>query len=181
MEDVKWDPHDGAYFYVSTEGGCIHYFDTRVLPGSAGESRPLWTLQAHDRSVSSFDVSAVVPGLMVSGSLDKSVKVWSTVGTPGMVASRDLGVGKVFSTRFAPDGEVGFRVAVAGSKGAVTVWDTSTNAGVRRAFRGRVAEGEVEERVVGLEESSGESDSEEGEEEGEGERGPDGWESMDEE
>lgn len=177
VEDVKWDPHDTSYFYVSTEGGVIHFFDARVLPASAAGSRPVWTLQAHDRSVSSFDVSGVIPGFLVSGGMDKSVKLWNTRaegGGPAMVAGRDLGVGKVFSTRFAPDGEVAFRVAVAGSKGGVTVWDTSTNAGVRRTFAGRVGEGEVQERVV-VEESSGESDSEE--EEG---KAQDGWESMEE-
>jgi periodic tryptophan protein 1 len=36
--------------------------------------------------------------------------------------SRNLEVGKVFSTVFAPDEEVGFRLAVAGSKGAVQIW-----------------------------------------------------------
>ena len=55
-----------------------------------------------------------------------------------MVVSRDLGVGKVFSTTFAPDQEVGFRLAVAGSKGAVQIWDTSTNAAVRAAFANKV-------------------------------------------
>lgn len=194
VEDVRWDPHDTAYFYVATESGRIHLFDTRALPASAAASKPVWTLQAHDRSVSSFDVSAAIPGFLVSGSVDKTVKLWNMRAAPGgggggpsMVASRDLGVGKVFSTRFAPDAEVAFRVAVAGSKGVVTVWDTSTNAGVRRTFQGRVVEG-VEgetERVVAVDESSGESDSEDedggvavAETDG---KGPDGWESMDEE
>lgn len=191
VEDVRWDPHDTTCFYVSTENGRIHLFDVRVLPTTPAASKPVWTLQAHDKSVSSFDVNAVIPGFLVSGSTDKTVKLWNTrtaAGGPSMVASRDLGVGKVFSTRFAPDAEVAFRLAVAGSKGVVTVWDTSTNAGVRRTFEGRVGDGEgKEERVVAVEESSGESDSEDGEEEGgaavaepDG-RGLDGWESMDEE
>ncbi|KAH0602569.1 uncharacterized protein H6S33_008650 [Morchella sextelata] len=192
VEDLKWDPHDNHYFYVSTEGGAVHFFDTRVLPASPAASRPVWTLQAHDKSVSSFDISPVVPGFLATGSADKTVKLWNTqteTGGPSMVSSRDLGMGRIFSTRFAPDAEVGFRLAVAGSKGAVTVWDTSTNAGIRRTFAGRVAavapvaEGAevVEDRLVGVEESSGESESEDGEGEDDGEEaGPDGWESMDE-
>lgn len=191
VEDVRWDPHDTTYFYVATENGRIHLFDARTLPATPAVSKPVWTLQAHDKSVSSFDVSPVIPGFLVSGSTDKTVKLWNTqtpAGGPSMVASRDLGVGKVFSTRFAPDAEVAFRLAVAGSKGIVTVWDTSTNAGVRRTFEGRVGEGgDREERVVAVEESSGESDSEDGEEEAAAAaaepdgRGLDGWESMDEE
>lgn len=100
-----------------------------------------------------------------------------------MVVSRNLGVGKVFSTAFAPDKEVGFRLAVAGSKGSVQVWDTSTNAAVRRAFANRVApvEGEVKERLVGVQESDSDSESGEDGEDDDSDAGPDGWESMDEE
>jgi WD40 repeat protein len=82
-----------------------------------------------------------------------------------MVVSRDLGVGRVFSTTFAPDQEVGFRLAVAGSKGAVQIWDTSTNAAVRAAFASKVPDikGDGKERLVGLEEQDTDSDTEEGE------------------
>lgn len=113
-----------------------------------------------------------------------------------MVVSRNLGVGKVFATSFAPDREVGFRLAVAGSKGEVQIWDTSTNAAVRRTFAHRVAGGvgfkrdeEVEERLVGVNDNADSSSSDdEGEEEeghnaeGEGEEDGEaqGWESMDE-
>jgi periodic tryptophan protein 1 len=85
-----------------------------------------------------------------------------------MVVSRNLDVGKVFSTTFAPDQEVGFRLAVAGSRGAVQIWDTSTNAAVRRAFANRVApvEGELEERLVGVDEDSSDSEDEGGVEQG---------------
>ena len=98
-----------------------------------------------------------------------------------MVVSRDLDVGKVFSTVFAPDEEVGFRLAVAGSKGVQRVWDTSTNPGVRRAFADRLTpvDGEIKERLVGVEDDSSESEDE-GEGEGQGEQGNAGWESMDE-
>jgi len=89
----------------------------------------------------------------------------------------------VFSTSFAPDQEVGFRLAIAGSKGAVQIWDTSTNAAVRAAFASKVPEikGDGRERLIGLDEPDTDSDSEEGEsgdEEDDG--GEKGWESMEE-
>ncbi|KAB2574042.1 hypothetical protein BFW01_g4633 [Lasiodiplodia theobromae] len=186
VEQVRWDPHDPNFFYVSTENGIIHYHDARLAPSDPSQTKPIWTLQAHDESISSFDINPVVPGFIATGSTDKEVKLWNVQPTgPSMVVSRNLGVGKVFSTSFAPDKEVGFRLAVAGSKGSVQVWDTSTNAAVRRAFAHRVApaEGEVKERLVGVQESDSESDSGEDEDEdGKGsDAGPDGWESMDEE
>jgi len=91
-----------------------------------------------------------------------------------MVVSRDLDVGRVFATSFAPDPEVGFRLAVAGSKGNLQIWDTSTNKAVREAFATRVAperlgmgemDKDVEEKLVGLAMSDDDSDDgEEGEE-----------------
>jgi periodic tryptophan protein 1 len=152
----------------------VHCFDVR----NAGKSpKAMWTLQAHDDSVSAFDVNPIIPGFLVTGSTDKEVKLWNIEANgPSMVVARNLDVGKVFSTTFAPDKEVGFRLAVAGSKGSVQIWDTSTNAAVRRIFADRLApsNGEVKERLVRVQESDDDSDS--GDEVGEGANGSDGME-----
>ena len=191
VEMVKWDQHNTNYFYVSTEAGLVHFYDTRNVPATPAEGKPVWTLQAHDKAVSSFDINPIIPGFLATGSMDKTVKLWntqSTTGGPTMVVSRDMDVGKVFSCVFAPDQEVGFRLSVAGSKGLVTVWDTSTNPGVRRTFADRTKFREVdpakEDRTVmaGRADSDDESDdSEDDEEMGEdahsGDEHPDGWES----
>lgn len=184
VETVKWDPHDANYFFVTTENGVIHYHDTRAVPSTPEKSPPVWKLQAHDESISSFDINPIIPGFLVTGSTDKAVKLWNVQPSgPSMVVSRNLGVGKVFSTTFAPDAEVGFRLAVAGSKGAVQVWDTSTNAAVRRAFANRVApsDGEVEERLIAVAEDSSDSkDDEDSESGGEAAQGEPEGDSMDE-
>jgi periodic tryptophan protein 1 len=182
VESVRWDPHDPNLFYISTENGIIHYHDVRNAPLNPAASKPVWTLHAHDESVSSFDINPIIPGFMATGSTDRTVKLWNIQPSgPSMVVSRNLEVGKVFSTVFAPDEEVGFRLAVAGSKGSVQIWDTSTNPAVRKAFAHRVKpiEGEVKERLVGVEEDSSESEDEDGAGEGEDGKGG-GWESMDE-
>ncbi|KAI0974486.1 WD40 repeat-like protein [Xylaria arbuscula] len=154
VENIKWDPHDPNFFYVSTEKGIIHYFDIRNIPSSPSASKPVWTLQAHDESLSSFDINAHVPGFMATGSTDKTVKLWNIQPSgPAMVVSRNLDVGRIFSTNFAPDAEVTFRLAVAGSKGTMHVWDTSTNAAVRKAFAHKLADKpteSLEERLVGV-------------------------------
>lgn len=175
VENVRWDPHDGNYFYVSTEGGMIHYFDVRNATADPLSGKgSVWRLQAHGESVSSFDINKVVPGYMATGSTDKTVKLWNIGPTgPSVVVTRDFDVGKVFTTTFGPDPEVAFRLAVGGSKGTLSVWDTSTNAAVRGAFAGKVAvkpgREDVEDRLVGVEDdesSSEEEDDEEEEEEG---------------
>jgi periodic tryptophan protein 1 len=164
VESVRWNPHDTHHFFVTTEQGFIHYHDARIVPSDSSATKAIWSLQAHNEAVSSFDVNPVIPGFLVSGSTDKEVKLWNVQsGRPGMIVSRNLGVGRVFSTTFAPDQEVGFRLAVAGSKGAVQIWDTSTNAAVRRSFADRVGSSteNVKERLVGLAEDGSESEDEE--------------------
>ncbi|KAI4111713.1 MAG: hypothetical protein LQ338_008350, partial [Usnochroma carphineum] len=193
VETVSWDPHDPNYFYATTEGGMVHYHDLRLAPSSPELTKPVWTLQAHDSSVSSFNVNPTIPGFLATGSTDKEVKLWNVrpgagaEAGPGMVVSRNLGVGKVFTAQFAPDKEVAFRLAVAGSKGAMQIWDTSTNAAVRAAFANRVgplgAGGEVRERLVGVDEDSSDDEEEGGVEPGGGAEGgtvDDGWESVEE-
>lgn len=182
VETVRWDVHDPNYFYVTTDGGMVYRYDIRNVPATPKDSKPVWSLQAHDSSVSSFDINPAIPGFIATGSTDKQVKLWNVENDkPSMVVSRKLDVGKVFSTNFAPDPEVGFRLAVAGSKGSVQIWDTSTNAAVRRAFVSRMPslQGDVKERMVGMQPDQDESDDEGAPETG-AVGGADGWESMDE-
>lgn len=186
VETIKWDPHDPNYFYIATENGIIHFHDVRNAPTEPAASKAVWTLQAHDESVSSFDVNPVIPGYLATGSSDKQVKLWNiSANGPSMIVSRNLEVGKIFSTVFAPDQEVGFRLAVAGSKGAAMVWDTSTNKSVRAAFADRVAPvgAGVEERLVGIRDSEHETDSEEEGDDAGAASGSDreGWQSMEDE
>lgn len=186
VETLRWDPHDPNFFYVTTDTGLVYKYDARQAPATPSESKPVWTLQAHDDSISSFDVNPRVPGFLVTGSTDKQVKIWDTANDrPNLVVTRKLEVGKVFSTSFAPDAEVSFRLAVAGSKGVVQVWDTSTNAAVRRAFAGRTPDivpgddGDIQERILGVNQND-DSESSDGEDGAEG-GNQDGWESMEEE
>ena len=137
---------------VTTESGAVYLHDVRQKPPSnSNETKPVWKLQAHDESVSAFDVNGMIPGLFVTGSSDKQVKLWnvSAGAGPTMVTSRNLGIGRVFSAIFAPDREVGFRLAAAGSKGSLQVWDTSTNAAVRRAFEHQAGYGSDEGKCQG--------------------------------
>ncbi|OAX79126.1 hypothetical protein ACJ72_06556 [Emergomyces africanus] len=183
VENIRWDPHDPNFFYVTTDGGMVYCHDARQASVKPENTKAVWMLQAHDSSVSSFDINPTIPGFLVTGSTDKQVKLWNVQDNkPNMVVSRKLEVGKVFSTKFAPDQEVSFRLAVAGSKGLVQIWDTSTNAAVRRAFSSRLgtsSEEEVKERMIGVSQNDSDSDDSDGAE-GDGEVGRDGWESMDE-
>lgn len=148
VETVKWDPHDNNYFYASTEAGLLYYFDARKASSLTKPAGPVWRLQAHSSSLTTFSPSPLIPGFLATGSDDKTVKLWNTASAsssangnktgPSLITERELDVGRVFSVDFAPDREVGYRLAVAGSKGSLRVWDTSTNKAVRAAFAGKV-------------------------------------------
>jgi periodic tryptophan protein 1 len=119
-----------------------------VLPlasaANAGSTKALWTLAAHDGSVSALDINVHMRGCFVTGGVDKTVKIWNATEREqgkrdvGLVVSRDLGVGKVFSTSFCPEDPT--TLAVAGSSGSLQIWDSATNAGVRKTFGARLAE-----------------------------------------
>jgi periodic tryptophan protein 1 len=184
VEKVRWNPHDPNFFYVTTEAGTVHYYDARIVPQTEGFSKPVWTLQAHDGAVSAFDINPTVPEFIVTGSDDKKVKLWNVSNNkPNMVVSRNLEVGRVFAAQFGPDAEVAFRLSVAGSRGVLQVWDTSTNAAVRHAFAGRASlpQGEIKkERLIKVNDDNSEDDDDD---DGGVETAPmdgEGWESMDE-
>lgn len=145
---------------------------------SPSKQKAVWLLQAHDAGISTFDVSPTHPGLFVTGSTDKLVKLWHVAPSqqgPSLVLSRDLDLGKIFSTQFGPDPEVSMRVAVAGSAGSIKVWDLSTSNAARKAFgvSGRAKETVEEGKVVGVTEvEDDEADEDEGDDEQD-------WENMD--
>src|ERR1700694_5397309 len=130
---------------------------------STTSQKAVWLLQAHDSGISTFDISPTHPGLIVTGSTDKLVKLWHKAPSqqgPSMVLSRDLDLGKIFSTQFGPDTDVAMRVAVAGSAGSVKIWDRSTSSAARKAFgvSGRAKEALEEGKIVGVPEDDEEEE-----------------------
>ncbi|GAA5862109.1 hypothetical protein JCM8547_007742 [Rhodosporidiobolus lusitaniae] len=146
VECLRWDPWEPASFLVSMENGTVQAFDSRTLStavdaGNVKGGKALWTLAAHDASVSSLDINPLVKGCIVTGGTDNMVKVWNVEEQDGkrnisLVTARDLGVGKVFSASWCPDDPT--TLAVAGSKANLQIWDTATNPGVRSTFGDRL-------------------------------------------
>ncbi|KAI8868471.1 WD40 repeat-like protein [Ramicandelaber brevisporus] len=135
VECLLWDPHSPHHFYATTEQGLVMYFDKRQNKlVSKNMSQAIYTLDASTNSpVSAFDVSPSVPGCFITGSDDGVVKVWDASDSkPSMVASRNVGVGRVFTAKFCPDSH--FKLAVGGSNGVLHLWDIVANQHVRKAL-----------------------------------------------
>lgn len=100
VECLKWDPWEPAGFLVSMENGTVQAYDSRMLSSAktTAPGKSLWTLAAHDSSVSSLDINTKIKGCIVTGGTDNLVKVWNVEEQKAgkrnisLVTARDLGV-----------------------------------------------------------------------------------------
>ncbi|KAF9059588.1 WD40-repeat-containing domain protein [Rhodocollybia butyracea] len=171
----------GSMARVSLESGIVLNFDVRNLSSNSNQdidhpSPPIFTLQAHTGAASSLDVNPHIRGCIVTGGSDKMVKVWNVEESDekhhvSLVNSRDLGVGKVFSTTFSPESDSPLTLAAGGSKAKLQIWDVGANREARKAFAGKLREAgkmlkenkEGDGGVVGLVSDGEESDDEDDE------------------
>lgn len=125
-------------FLCGTDNGNVYSFDIR----NGAESRPIWTLKAHDAGVSSVEVNQHIPSMLLTSAMgEKVVKLWKcptdseTGKGPSMVLSRDFGVGNVLTTSFSPDIEIAGNIVVGGVSPGLKLWDVFTNRSVRKSFQ----------------------------------------------
>lgn len=142
---------DENIMLCGTDSGNIYSFDIR----NNENSRPVWTLKAHDAGISSLCANKYIPGLMSTGAMgEKLVKLWkfplsSTESKkgPSMVLSRDFDVGNVLSVSYAADIEVAGNMVVGGVNKGLKLWDVFTNRTVRKVFSNEL--GALKERARG--------------------------------
>lgn len=129
VECLAWNLHVPTQFVVSTEDGLVVCFDSR----NGASAKPLYTLSAHDKPATSLCFNPLAPDMLVTASVDKTVKLWDVSdNAPKLVATEDLKVGSVFSVGFPSD--MPHILAAGGSKGVVSVWDILYKADVKKRF-----------------------------------------------
>ncbi|MCD7453120.1 hypothetical protein HAX54_019778 [Datura stramonium] len=105
VESLAWDPHSEHSFMVSLENGTVTSFHIRAASADlTSETKPSFTIHAHDKAVSSMSFNPLVPDLLATGSVDK--------------------MGAVFSVSFSD--ACPFLLAIGGSKGKLQLWDISS-------------------------------------------------------
>lgn len=141
VETVQWGTgaNDGMVA-VSTEDGGVSLFDSR----KSGKSAILASWKAHDGATSACSLSHDVAGLMVTGGIDKVVKVWDVRlitdgGSADLIFEKKSREGSLFALSLCdlPHGKSNvspFVVALGGSRGRLSVRDLAVESS---AVRGR--------------------------------------------
>jgi WD40 repeat protein len=158
---MAWDPFHAFNLYSTLEDGQVQCIDVRVA------DTPLFTFRAHEKTASSISFSSSVPGMFATASIDKTVKVWDSLGVqdysasvlsnkgttatakgkaksgsgfePRCVAYKTMNVGKLFALQFYSDDP--FMLATAGDKGMVAIWETDESEVIRNHFESRTVQG----------------------------------------
>lgn len=98
VEKVLWDHFNPFNFMVATEKGYVYMMDAR------NDSKSIWTLSAHSEGVNGLSLSSQCPGLLITGSSDKTMKVWDISNNkPTCVIEHDPKVGMVHALDGCPD------------------------------------------------------------------------------
>ncbi|XP_053397066.1 periodic tryptophan protein 1 homolog [Mercenaria mercenaria] len=114
IEKVLWNNFSPLNFFASTDTGHVFYMDSR-------QDKPVYTLSAHSESVTGLCMSSEDPRLLVTTSIDHTVKVWDIEGDkPSLVHSQDIKLGQLHSMGNCPDAPYVFGI---GGEKNVKVWD----------------------------------------------------------
>ncbi|CAG5130170.1 unnamed protein product [Candidula unifasciata] len=129
VERCIWNHFCPFNFLVSTDKGLLYEVDVR-------HSKPLFTLSAHEQAVTGISLSSQIPGLLVTTSPDKHLKVWDIQDSkPSLVLSRNLKLDVLHCVASNPDHPFVFAV---GANRDFKVWDIRESAAVRRHFLTRM-------------------------------------------
>ncbi|XP_046382682.1 periodic tryptophan protein 1 homolog [Ischnura elegans] len=136
IERVIWNHFDPFCYLASTDVGTVHYVDCR-------NPKPIWKLMAHTKEVTGLTLSPQCPGMLITASADKSVKVWDLCGPEGSTGCtapafisemEDYGIGAIHNAVFCPD--CPFIMCCGGEKKCnnLRVWHAAENSAVRKRF-----------------------------------------------
>ncbi|XP_050393100.2 periodic tryptophan protein 1 homolog [Patella vulgata] len=129
VERIVWNHFSPMHFFASTDNGQVFYFDIR-------EDKPIYKFKPHDKAVTGLCLSSQIPGLLVTTSDDKKLKVWDVQDNkPQHIIEKNLKINELHCVGCCP--EAPFVFAAGGDKEA-KVWDIRESLKVRQHFFNRM-------------------------------------------
>ncbi|GMH35121.1 hypothetical protein BSKO_02989 [Bryopsis sp. KO-2023] len=129
-EAFTWSPGNPTSFLSSTDDGVVHCFDAR----KGGGSEPVFRLAAHEKPTTVLSFSPLAPDLLMTASIDKTVKIWDIGGgAPSLVVEKNVGAGSIFTGGFC-GGSAPYLIYVGGDVGDVVIWDTRASVPVTKKY-----------------------------------------------
>lgn len=127
VECAKWDPFDDYKFFVGQESGLVLLYDVR------NNSKPIITLDAHYGAVTSIEVCPLTRGLISTGSVDGTIKLWKfSDNSACFLSSKSPKIGKILSMEFNPNRPT--VLLAGGNKSMFVTWDISSTQAFRENF-----------------------------------------------
>lgn len=164
-EAIAWDPHHPHLLTAASEDGSILCWDVRKFESGS----TYWNFVAHEfGGCSDISYNPNIPGMMISCAIDKTVAIWDTLnvgdhsdGKPVACGSKEMGVGKLYSTSFYPSSS--WLLGCGGGGNQLALWDLSSETAFQNRFGGRLAETskpKIEEKVIENNEEKDEAQTE---------------------
>mmetsp|Transcript_10391 Transcript_10391/g.26130 ORF Transcript_10391/g.26130 Transcript_10391/m.26130 type:complete len:582 (-) Transcript_10391:1357-3102(-) len=133
-EALAWDPHNTHLLTTASEDGTVVCWDVRNF----SSKKPLWSMVGSEYGgVSDLAYNDLVPGMLATSAVDKTVTLWdtSTGESPRAKMNKDMKVGKLFTLNFYPSSP--WLLGCAGGGKEIAIWDMREDATVQKCFGGR--------------------------------------------
>ncbi|XP_054716025.1 periodic tryptophan protein 1 homolog isoform X2 [Uloborus diversus] len=106
VERVAWNLFDSFKFFCSNDKGFVHCMDMRC-------EKEDYNFAAHENAVTGLDMSTLNPDILITASMDESLKIWNVKDNYQLVDEYKFKVGSIYAARLAPD--LNLTVAVGGN------------------------------------------------------------------
>ncbi|GFT17842.1 periodic tryptophan protein 1 homolog [Nephila pilipes] len=106
IERVLWNLFDSLKFFCSTDLGFIHSINMK-------NTEIEHSIKAHNEGVTGLDMSQECNNILITTSMDGTLKVWNIENEFTLLKSLKLKVGSIYTARFSPDS--GLTIAIGGN------------------------------------------------------------------
>lgn len=129
VESAQWMGSDKIL--AGCDSGNVYCYDIR------NESKPLWTLHAHDSGITTLASNNFCSGLVGTGAMkDREMKIWNVKNDkPSLVLRKDFGCGNVLTSGFSNDLEAAGHLVIGGTSPGLKLWDAFSNKSIASTFR----------------------------------------------